>query len=61
MQDLILLFRILLPHQPERKADRQCVVSIYSTFPFFMQMEYRSKLLWAENILVFMQLHGTQL
>ena len=43
------------------KSDWQWLDAVYTIIFIFIPMEYRSELLWAENILVFMQLYGTKL
>ena len=43
------------------KSDWQWLDAVYTIIFIFIQMEYPSELLWAENILVFMQLYGTKL
>lgn len=42
------------------KPDREFTDEIYPLAPILVQMEHRSQLLRAENLLVIMQLHGTQ-
>ena len=43
------------------KSDWQWLDAVHTIIFIFIPMEYRSELLWAENILVFMQLYGTKL